>query len=126
LVLILEFACFRKAKVVGSTPIIAPFQTLPKSTEINLKPVYCGFWPVFYLLLSTGLNRNQFSFCLRSSSSLAKVEIYSGRLVNKSWVPIGHLYLLNIILSNKIAYLLYIPWVEIFERLKFITLENDE
>lgn len=40
-------------------PIIAPFQTLPKSTEINLKPVYCGFWPVFYLLLSTGLNRNQ-------------------------------------------------------------------
>lgn len=26
-----------------STPIIAPFQTLSKSTEINLKPVYCGF-----------------------------------------------------------------------------------
>ncbi len=25
----------RNAKVVGSTPIIAPFQTLPKSTEIN-------------------------------------------------------------------------------------------
>ncbi|MFI7809996.1 ArsB/NhaD family transporter [Citrobacter werkmanii] len=26
---------------------------------MNLKPVYCAFWPVFYLLLSTGLNRNQ-------------------------------------------------------------------
>lgn len=24
-------------------PIIAPFQTLSKSTEINLNPVYCGF-----------------------------------------------------------------------------------
>lgn len=24
-------------------PIIAPFQTLPRSTEINAKPVYCGF-----------------------------------------------------------------------------------
>lgn len=29
--------------VVCFVPIIAPFQTLSKSTEINLKPVYCGF-----------------------------------------------------------------------------------
>src|SRR5690606_40819994 len=27
-------------------PIIAPFQTLPRSIEINSKPVYCGFWPL--------------------------------------------------------------------------------
>lgn len=36
-----------------------PFQTLLKSIEINTKPVYSGLWPVSYLLLSTGLNRNQ-------------------------------------------------------------------
>ena len=27
-------------------PIIAPFQNPLKSTEINSKPVCCGFWPV--------------------------------------------------------------------------------
>lgn len=29
-------------------PIIAPFQTLPKSTEINANPVYCGFQRTSY------------------------------------------------------------------------------
>ncbi|MCX8971606.1 hypothetical protein NLN82_16910 [Citrobacter portucalensis] len=29
-------------------PIIAPFQTLLKSTEINAKPVYCGFQRTSY------------------------------------------------------------------------------
>lgn len=43
LVLILELVRFCNAKLVGSTPIVVPFQTLSKSTEINLKPVYCGF-----------------------------------------------------------------------------------
>ncbi|AIU73935.1 hypothetical protein AT03_17070 [Hafnia alvei FB1] len=28
---------------VCCVPLIAPFQTLPKSTEINTKPAYCSF-----------------------------------------------------------------------------------
>ena len=34
--------------VVCYVPIIAPFQTLLKSTEINAKPVYCGFQRTSY------------------------------------------------------------------------------
>ncbi|RDK15306.1 hypothetical protein CEJ32_06275 [Enterobacter sp. 9-2] len=34
---------YQRLFVVCYVPIIAPFQTLPKSTEINLKPVSCGF-----------------------------------------------------------------------------------
>lgn len=32
-----------KNKWLFSTPIIAPFQTIPKFQEIDAKPVYCGF-----------------------------------------------------------------------------------
>lgn len=34
--------------VVCYVPIIAPFQTLPRSTEINANPVYCGFQRTSY------------------------------------------------------------------------------
>ncbi|BBV42281.1 hypothetical protein STW0522CIT26_37530 [Citrobacter portucalensis] len=34
--------------VVCYVPIIAPFQTLPWSTEINANSVYCGFQLAYY------------------------------------------------------------------------------
>lgn len=61
----------------GMVPIIAPFLTLLKSTEINLKPVYCDFWPVSYLLLSTGLNRNQVTVGGISGGILCSVQGYA-------------------------------------------------
>lgn len=65
------------ACVLLFVPIIAPFLTLLKSTEINLKPVYCDFWPVSYLLLSTGLNRNQVTVGGISGGILCSVQGYA-------------------------------------------------
>ena len=65
---------YQREYAVCYVPIIAPFQTLLKSTEINLKPVYCGFWPVSYLLLSTGLNRNQVTVGGISGGILCSVQ----------------------------------------------------
>ncbi len=56
-------------------PII--IQILPRSTEINSKPVYCAFWPVSYLLLSTGLNRNQVTVGGTSGGILCSVQGYA-------------------------------------------------
>ena len=39
---------YQREYAVCYVPIIAPFQTLLKSTEINAKPVYCGFQRTSY------------------------------------------------------------------------------
>ena len=39
---------YQRVYMVCYVPIIAPFQTLPRSTEINANPVYCGFQLAYY------------------------------------------------------------------------------
>ena len=39
---------YQRVCVLCYVPIIAPFQTLLKSTEINANPVYCGFQRTSY------------------------------------------------------------------------------
>uniref|UniRef100_UPI0028A7AE71 hypothetical protein n=1 Tax=Pseudescherichia sp. TaxID=2055881 RepID=UPI0028A7AE71 len=60
----------RNAKVVGSTPIIGTISNASQVYRNQLKAVYCGFWPVSYLLLSTGLNRNQVTVGVNPLGSL--------------------------------------------------------
>lgn len=48
-------------------PIIAPFQTLPRSTEINANPVYCGFQCASYFFRVTCTTFSASPFLVGSS-----------------------------------------------------------
>lgn len=51
-------------------PIIAPFQTLPRSTEINANPVYCGFQCASYFFRVTCTTFSASPFLVGSSEAV--------------------------------------------------------